>query len=215
MSEVILVHGLWHSSWSMLLLAQRLKQAGFACRSFNYATWHQDPVESISALADFCRQTQSEKMHLVGYSLGGLLILKMLEKESRSEPGQGMPLKAGRVVLLGSPLAGSSAARRLSSTVVGRMLLRHSRSGLVEGVNFIPSDRECAMIAGNRPYGLGRLMGAVKGSSDGTVAVIETTSDDLTDHLLLPFSHTGLMLSGSVASQVAAFFNDGSFNLHQ
>jgi hypothetical protein len=50
------------------------------------------------------------------------------------------------------------------------------------------------------------------GPNDGTVAVSETRLPGAKDHLCVAVSHSGLVLSGEVADQVAAFLGSGAFD---
>jgi hypothetical protein len=47
--------------------------------------------------------------------------------------------------------------------------------------------------------------------SDGVVTVEETRLPGLSDHLVLPVSHSGMLISQEVARQTAAFLRDGRF----
>ena len=58
---------------------------------------------------------------------------------------------------------------------------------------------------------LGRLTGRFGEANDGTVAVAETRLDGIKDHIVLPVSHSGMMLSSTVADQAAAFLQRGAF----
>ncbi len=98
---------------------------------------------------------------------------------------QAPELDVPRVVCLGSPLCGSETAR-------------HGRA-------------QVGLVAGSVPHGLGALMGALHGDSDGTVALAETRLPGLADHCVVPVSHSGLVLSPEVAALVAAFLRDGRF----
>ena len=70
-------------------------------------------------------------MHLVGHSLGGVVIARMLEEAPLSRPG--------RVAMLGAPMAGSAAARIVSRRRVGRWLV----GGVIrEGSNMRRNGRE-------------------------------------------------------------------------
>ncbi len=208
MPEVVLVHGLWHRAWSLVLLRRHLEAEGFRVRCFSYPTWNRKPFESTTELADFCRRTSSSQLHLAGHSLGGLLILKMLEQQDQDR----QQIPPGQVVLLGSPVSGSQVAKRIATTVPGRLFLRHAESSLINGVDAIPPQRKCGMIAGNLPQGLGRLTGRIDGPNDGTVAVSETVSDQLDDHIQLAVSHTGLLISSQVTRQLAFFVREGCFD---
>lgn len=48
--------------------------------------------------------------------------------------------------------------------------------------------------------------------NDGTVAVAETHLQGMEDHLCLPLSHFGLILSSSAAGQVVNFLRNGKFS---
>jgi hypothetical protein len=47
--------------------------------------------------------------------------------------------------------------------------------------------------------------------NDGTVAVSETMLDGMTDHVTLPVSHFGMLLSSAVARQTVNFLRHGRF----
>lgn len=67
------------------------------------------------------------------------------------------------------------------------------------------------MVAGSVPRGLGGLFAAFDGVHDGTVALAETRMDGLADHVVVPASHSGLILSEATAAQVVAFLRAGQF----
>ena len=59
--------------------------------------------------------------------------------------------------------------------------------------------------------GLGRLFGTVPAPADGIVTVAETCLPGMTEHICLPVSHAGMLLSPTVAVQVCAFLATGRF----
>ena len=59
--------------------------------------------------------------------------------------------------------------------------------------------------------GLGRFFARMQEESDGTVAVSETRLPGHTEHLALPVSHMGMLLSSRVARHVGAFLSTGRF----
>jgi hypothetical protein len=76
----------------------------------------------------------------------------------------------------------------------------------------IPAGIEAGAIAGNRRFGLGRLIGLdVPLPNDGVVAVEETRHPQLADHLVMRVSHSEMLVSAAVAREVAAFLATGSF----
>ncbi len=144
-------------------------------------------------------------MHFVGHSLGGLVVLQLLARQP--------PARAGRVVLLGSPIRGSAAAARLARHPLARRLLgRAPEAGLVAGIGDERDwDREIGMIAGRAPVGLGGPLGGLPRPHDGTVAVEETRAPWLTDHLTLPVSHFSMLFSRRVVAAVCRFLASGRF----
>ena len=201
--SVVLVHGLWYGAISLRLLARRLAAQGFEGHRFSYPTVRRSIAESARQLHRYARGLDASTLDFVGHSLGGLVILRMLD-EYRGLPG-------GRVVLLGSPVTGSAVARRLSDWPLARGLIGRSGGMLTAGFAHAPSDRPVGIIAGTRGMGLGRAIERLERPHDGTVSVTETRLPGAADHLQLPVSHTGLVLSASVADQTAAFLTDGCF----
>ncbi len=205
---VVYVHGLWLSGQEAFLLRRRL-EAERACdwHNFSYSSVWQTTAEVTGALAGFVRALGTARVHLVGHSLGGLVILRCLEQQR--------DLPAGRVVFLGTPAVASAAAHRLGRFRIGRAmmgqvvaeeLLRHHER------RWAPT-RELGIIAGDRPVGAGRLLTDFAEPNDGTVAVSETLLPGATAHLTLPVSHTGMLLSARVAREVGSFLAHGRFGL--
>ncbi|MEE4219245.1 MAG: alpha/beta fold hydrolase [Xanthomonadales bacterium] len=202
--EIILVHGLWFGSWAMFRLARRLEKAsGLPVRRVNYRTTRGELADHASRLHRFARQGGAGRQHLVGHSLGGLVVLKMLSEFDDIAPG--------RLVFLGSPLHGSTVARKAEKIPGATVLLGKIRSALEQGYPAIPGGREAGMIAGSKSIGLGWIVGGTEGPGDGTVAIAETVADGLTDHCILPVTHTGMLYSPAVAEMTARFLETGAF----
>ena len=204
---VVLIHGLWMPALVMALLAQRLRSAGWATFRFAYTSRHATLRENAEVLAAFVRGIDAPRVHFVAHSLGGLLLIQLLQ----DFPG----LPPGRVVLLGTPYRGSHVARRLSHHGWGRWLCGLSLDGalLGDGPRWT-GGRELGIIAGSLPIGAGWIVSGLAKPNDGTVAVAETVVAERTDAITLPVTHSGLVFSAAVARQVVHFLNAGSFQ-HQ
>jgi pimeloyl-ACP methyl ester carboxylesterase len=202
---VVLVHGLWYRGLGMLPLARRLRRLGFEPRRPSWPTLRGDFLDSADKLADFAAHQRARRLHFVGHSLGGVLVLKALERHGERLPD-------GRVVLLGSPVRGSGVARRMARTPGLRALLGGSAPALTGGFAHAPPDREVGVIAGTAGVGAGRVLGGLPHPHDGTVAAVETELPDCGGRIELPVTHTGLVLSAEVARSVAAFLRDGNFD---
>ena len=113
----VYVHGLWLHGWEGALLRRRLsRQVGCVARVFRYPSVTADLAANAHALARFLAALRTDTLHLVGHSMGGLVILKCFSSEVSADGLQrdGRALPPGRIVLLASPVRGSRAAQRLA-----------------------------------------------------------------------------------------------------
>ena len=203
MREVVLASGLWVPAAGMALVAERLRRAGFRPRTFAY--YGREPLErNIERLAAFAGASPGdEPPHFVGHSLGGVLAFDMLSARA--------DVLAGRVVLLGSPVRGSLAGRRLGRCAVGRWLLGECASRWRERNAVWRRNESLGVIAGTFPLGLGRLLGRLPGQHDGVVCVDETAVDGMAERALVRQGHSTLAFSREVAGLVERFLLTGSF----
>jgi pimeloyl-ACP methyl ester carboxylesterase len=199
---VLLVHGLWMRGITMRWLATRLRSRGFEPRTFEYFSLLQDTDAVVARLVDALRQRP--RTHVLAHSLGGLLALRAAERAGADG--------VGRVVCLGSPLAGSRAAATIAAKLpVGAQLVGHNRALLESGVDHVPAGVEVGAIAGCVPHGLGGFVAHFDGEHDGTVALAETRLPGLADHVVVRASHSGLLFSDPAVRQAAAFLRVGRF----
>jgi len=201
---VVLVHGLWYGAVSLGLMARRLEARGLECHCFSYPTVRRSIAESARRLHRYSRGLSADTLDFVGHSLGGLVILRMLDEYG--------DLPGGRVVLLGSPVSGSAVARRIADWPIARGLIGRSGQILKSGFAHAPAGRETGTLAGTKGMGLGRAIERLKRPHDGTVSVSETRLPGSAVHLQIPVSHTGLVLSAKVAAATATFLSQGRFN---
>ena len=202
----ILVHGVWMHGLAMELQRHFLAAHGFDARCYSYHSVAHTLTENAQQLAEYACAQNAPQIHWVGHSLGGLVILQMLESAPTLPPG--------RVVLMGTPFQGSAAARALASHHMGALALGHS---LAEWhARDTPAGfpgREIGVIAGTHQFGLGMFIAHdLPEPNDGVVAVAETELPGARDRIVLPVSHSGMLLSHDVANQTAAFLRDGQFD---
>lgn len=204
-ATVLLLHGIWMRAPALLILERRLRAAGFRTARFDYASVFGTPQQAIMRLHQRMRATGPGPVHLLGHSLGGLLAVAICRECHDLPPG--------RVLCLGSPLAGSATAGRIARLPSGRWMLGGWREVLLRGAGGEPVSREVGVIAGTRAQGLGALLRALPRPHDGTVALAETRMPWLSDHLTIAASHTGMLYSRQVAEAAIAFLRDGRFAL--
>lgn len=203
---VVLVHGLWMHGVALTLQRRRIARGGYRTVAYSYPTMQLTLEQNARRLGAFCAQRNDGCIHLVGHSLGGIVILDML----RHAP----PARPGRVVLMGSPYHGSAAAAALGRSRPGRLMLGCSiREWLQRDKRGDWSRFEIGVIAGSKNRGLGRIVAPqLPVPNDGVVSVAETGVPGMRAQIVLPVSHTGMMFSTAVARQVLAFINHGCFD---
>lgn len=195
---VVLLHGLGGKDWNLRYLGRRLEQAGMAVRYHHYPSRNGSLEEIARMLAGTVTRTEGRKVHLLGHSLGGIVIAKMLETNS--------PTNVGRVAFLGCPIRGSAAVKALSGNRLGfRLLGPVAMEGIVERRPRAPVDRDILVVAGTFPMGIGLLTGLPR-PHDGWVQVSETRIEGA--RLVISRAwHFGLLFSRNVADLLCDFFS--------
>ncbi len=208
--RIVCLHGIWMPVAGLMYIKHRLERHyDYEVDLFSYAPVSETLNAVAAKLGDFIGTGGADPVHLVGHSLGGVVALRMLAME--------LPVVVHRVVCLGSPLCGSRAAYRLNRLDWGNLILGQVVSeGVVEDAALrwaagVTQTHEIGVIAGNVPVGFGRFVAGFDEANDGTVAVAETRMPGAKDHLVLPVSHVGMLLSKDVVDQAAAFLKRGEF----
>ena len=191
-----------------LIVRHRLAQEfGLTLQAFRYSATSSTMSEITARLASFVAELKAPSVHFLGHSLGGLVIHRFLERFPEQPPG--------RAVFLGTPCVASRAAQRagrftpvahlMGPSVAQELLQPQERRWTVP--------RELGIIAGSQPLGMGQLLAHFNEENDGTVAVSETRMPGATDHIVLPVSHLGMLLSTRVARETGTFLTRGRFSL--
>ena len=201
---MLLLHGAWMNRWVMAYLALALRREGSTVQALSYRTMHDTLEQHLSRVARRIAALDAPRVHLVGHSLGGVIVLRYLQR--------GADARIGRAVLLGSPVAGCRAAADLARHPGGELLMGKSLGVWREPVDVSVDPRfEIGAIAGTRALGLGRIVARLPKPNDGVVCLDETKFPALRDHLALPVGHTLMLASPRVARQTAAFLRTGAF----
>jgi pimeloyl-ACP methyl ester carboxylesterase len=201
--RVVLVHGLWMNRFAMLPLAMRLERCGFDVTRYGYRSVGRGLHENARQLATVCERTRA-RVHLVGHSLGGLVILSMMQAHPE--------IPVNRVVLAGSPYGDIASAHGLERFAWGHGALgktiddwlHEPRPPLREGA-------EVGIIAGSVSMGLGRLFVTLPMPNDGVVRLEETRVPGAADSIVVHASHSGMLVSSAVARAACDFLRSGKF----
>ena len=202
--EILFVHGLWMHGCVFALHRRRLREMGWRSHAYSYPSLRGSLAGAADGLAAFIAGLDGRPLHLVGHSLGGCVVLDML---ARHRP-QGL----GRIVLLGSPVLGSSSAQQILRVPVLRHGLgRVLPQWLARPMPDVDPELDIGVIAGNRPIGLGRILTDMPGPNDGMVTVSETRWPGARDHIVLPVTHMQMLWSQACLVQALRFVDTGAF----
>jgi len=184
-------------------LARELSEAGFDTRALALHAMSDSPQTHVARLAQALADTDADRIHLMGHSLGGVIVLRYLQTA--------IDKRLGRALLLGTPALGCQAARQLDRQPWGALLGSSRELWFAPFAQTVPGNVEVGAIAGNHAFGLGPLFTSLEGPNDGVVAVAETRITGLRDHIVLHVSHSLMLISAEVARQASAFLKSAAF----
>ena len=208
--SVIVVHGLGRTAASMTILVSRLKNAGFRVVSFGYPSTS-EPMEALvdrlQAEVERCCANESETVHFVTHSMGGVLVRSYLDRR----PGAHL----GRVVMLSPPSQGSEIIDAFADSPLLQRIVGPAGSKLGTDSTGIPSQLgpvrfDLGIVTGDRSINpLGSWL--IPGPDDGKVGVERARVEGATDFMVVSATHTFIMNRGNVAEEVVHFLRNGRF----
>jgi pimeloyl-ACP methyl ester carboxylesterase len=105
---VLIIHGFLGTRGSMYMLERRLVEDGFVCVSFNLGTLNVRDIRRSAFLIHrkierILAQTPSQKIDIIGHSMGGLIGLYYVKK-------LGGHTRVRKLIMMGTPVRGTWAA---------------------------------------------------------------------------------------------------------
>jgi hypothetical protein len=194
--NLLLVHGLWRTPLSFLLLGRQLRRWGHHIEQFGYAAVAQ-PYDAIVARLTkrIERVAAAGPYAIIGHSLGGVLLRSALARLTGPRPEH--------LVLLGTPNRPPRLARVLGDKWLYQRLMGEC------GANLASTDFYAALPVPDVPY---TIVAGTAGPrarwtplgvepNDGIVAVSETRIREDDAIVVLPVTHT-FMMNNSAVQQV-------------
>jgi triacylglycerol esterase/lipase EstA (alpha/beta hydrolase family) len=191
---VLLVHGFAHNRSGWFVLQQHLRRAGFtSVHTMNYDPFRHDVPELAEMLRDrvelLCGLTGADRVHIVGHSLGGILLRWYVQE-------LGGAARVDTAVTVASPHAGTRLAtfvpgrtgRIATELTPGSWLLRKlARSARVSAVRWVAFYSNLDFFV-----------------QPSTSAMITEPALDATNIFVKDVGHLSIMLSSEVARGIVA-----------
>jgi pimeloyl-ACP methyl ester carboxylesterase len=202
---VVLLHGIFRSSFSMSEMAICLRFNGFKVLNLDYPSRNMKIQEIADVIhqkiEDFARNVS--KIHFVGHSMGGLVIRAYLNKYR--------PINLGKAVFVGTPNSGSELADSIKEWQpykklygpAGQQLVTNSDQfnelGKIDYLLLVIAGNKCKMSFRNKFF---------NGESDGTVSVKSTKIEGMSNHVIMPYGHTFIITKRKVIQKILQFIKD-------
>jgi pimeloyl-ACP methyl ester carboxylesterase len=218
---VVLLHGLAAPRWSMKPLASYLrKHGGYQTFVVEYASLRSKIDDAAFGLANIVKHLEGiEEIHLVGHSMGNIVIRRYLAGNDSPEHGWRPDRRIGRTLMIAPPNHGSIAATQLSDTSVFKTVF--GASGLQMGKNWKELEPRLATPAGEFGIiagGYGNRLGLnplVPGDDDGRISVEETRLSGASDFLVVRAVHELIIFDSRVFEYSQRFLKSGHFVSHE
>ncbi|SNY44873.1 Alpha/beta hydrolase family protein [Arsukibacterium tuosuense] len=209
---VVLLHGLARTAAAMETMQQALDDAGYHTVNVDYPS-REHAIEVLApmvippALVQ-CREKQTDVIHFVTHSMGGILLRQYLQDN--------VIAGLGRVVMMGPPNQGSQVVDNLKDVPGFEAFNGPAGMQLGTGKQDVPKQLgpvnfELGIIAGTSSINL-LLSNFLPNPDDGKVSVENTKVQGMCALVTVAVSHPFLMKRQTVIKQALHFLKAGKFS---
>jgi predicted alpha/beta superfamily hydrolase len=185
-------------------MEKALQKAGFVTHNINYPSTS-DTIENLAKNAippvvEECKRADAAAIHFVTHSMGGILVRYYLEHVSHPEC-------LGRVVMIAPPNHGSKLVDFLRGKPVLRQtfdfFLGHAGGELGTSQESTPNKLGSANFT----------LGIIAGRYDCKVKMESARLEGMTDLIVLPYTHTLIIVRSKTFHQTIFFLQNGTFDI--
>jgi pimeloyl-ACP methyl ester carboxylesterase len=210
---VITLHGLGRTRRSMRKMAAYLAtECQATSLNMSYASTRRPVADHARALQHVLDNLEGvEEIHLVGHSLGSIVIRSLLAEQQRGGGGHDPRIRS--VVMLAPPNNGAAMARLFNGNKLFELIAGSSGIELGEeefAAQLATPRCPFGIIAASTRGGKG-LNPLIAGDDDLIVGVDETRLAGAHDFLIVPCTHTWIMDQSSVQQATVRFLKHGYF----
>ncbi len=178
-------------------------------RQFRYRSMMKGLDDNAGRLSEFLRETEGDVLHVIGHSMGGVLIRQVFEQNPDPRPG--------RLIAIGSPLLDCWVGRRFyrMHPSIGRLMIGQT---VADHISRVPDPvwhgaRDFGVLAGTYRFGIGAIFKSLPRPSDGVVLLDENAAGRNPGPPHDPAEPLwNALLPGGCCAQIARFLATGSFD---